>query len=581
MKTTKLLSLSGLTLFGLITQFAASAENQILIKQKKGSNQVIISDSTFNPVDWAVYSSIGSGASETHEQKLTGGNLGSYRYMQHTVPPPPSVGDNVFIEVMHVLIKKTFDPSTQGAIEYIDYSEDNKLFKGGFVTGGVLIEQAGQYYRNVMPVILIMDTIWTSKNLFGLKASDFYEVTGSYEQPDFSTSGGPIEFGYWRSNNHLSPDPITEIYEHGLDNFSVTIHHGHIFNNPPDARDDYEAFEDNAFFVYPLFNDSDPDGDDISIVDVTQPANGKVAYSSNDIYFMADTNIIVEDYGYDYTYFTYTITDGEFFDTAYIILAEEICIYKDFQLNKISSRDVSSSAQSSKALQDTLDLDLLYDLRDSVMKHTMYGEQYVDNYYSFAPEILKIMIIEKPNLIEKLVAVTIQWQDNIRSLVNGDSSAMITQAQIDSLENLFSELSEFGSESLQTMITDELERIGSLDSLAGKTMKEISGTIFGDTLTVSIKQESKHNPTDFKLKQNYPNPFNSETKICFHISEKAQVILKIYNIHGQMIIKLLDKSCLPGEHEVVFDGKGLHSGMYIYRIEAGSFTDMKKLILIK
>jgi hypothetical protein len=93
-------------------------------------------------------------------------------------------------------------------------------------------------------------------------------------------------------------------------------------------------------------------------------------------------------------------------------------------------------------------------------------------------------------------------------------------------------------------------------------------------------------PEKFALRQNFPNPFNPSTTIPFDLPEKRSVILKIYNIYGQEVCVLGNKEYQPGFHEIVWDGldaRGIQisSGIYIYRIQAGEFTGMKKMMLIR
>ncbi len=91
---------------------------------------------------------------------------------------------------------------------------------------------------------------------------------------------------------------------------------------------------------------------------------------------------------------------------------------------------------------------------------------------------------------------------------------------------------------------------------------------------------------DYSLSQNYPNPFNPTTKIKYTIpivgnQNPVSVKLKIYNIMGQEIATLVNEIKSPGEYEVEFNGKGLSSGIYFYKLEAGSFVSVKKMILLK
>jgi len=88
-------------------------------------------------------------------------------------------------------------------------------------------------------------------------------------------------------------------------------------------------------------------------------------------------------------------------------------------------------------------------------------------------------------------------------------------------------------------------------------------------------------PIEFELSQNYPNPFNPSTTIKFSIPEGSQVSLKIYNSLGQEIKILVNQFMEAGIHNVNFNAVGLNSGMYFYRLDAGEFTQVRKMTLIK
>jgi len=88
-------------------------------------------------------------------------------------------------------------------------------------------------------------------------------------------------------------------------------------------------------------------------------------------------------------------------------------------------------------------------------------------------------------------------------------------------------------------------------------------------------------PSRFELQQNYPNPFNPSTAIRFTLPHTSFVMLAVFNTLGHQVATLIEGEQEAGYHEVHFDGSRLASGMYFYRIQAGSFVETKKLLLIR
>lgn len=88
-------------------------------------------------------------------------------------------------------------------------------------------------------------------------------------------------------------------------------------------------------------------------------------------------------------------------------------------------------------------------------------------------------------------------------------------------------------------------------------------------------------PVDFNLEQNYPNPFNPETKISFSLPSQENVVIKLYNMAGQEISTLVNSRMDAGKHSLTLNAEGLASGIYLYRMTAGSFTSTKKLSILK
>lgn len=99
--------------------------------------------------------------------------------------------------------------------------------------------------------------------------------------------------------------------------------------------------------------------------------------------------------------------------------------------------------------------------------------------------------------------------------------------------------------------------------------------------TVGIQGNENGIPKEYGLEQNYPNPFNPNTVISYQLPVNSFVTLKIYDLLGREIATLVDEQLKTGSHEMEFDGSNFVSGIYLYRIVAGTFSDTKKMVLVK
>jgi hypothetical protein len=88
-------------------------------------------------------------------------------------------------------------------------------------------------------------------------------------------------------------------------------------------------------------------------------------------------------------------------------------------------------------------------------------------------------------------------------------------------------------------------------------------------------------PSMFSLAQNYPNPFNPVTRIRFTIADRQLTIVTVADLLGKEVATLVHEVKEPGTYEITFDATGLASGIYLYRMTAGGFTQTKKMIAVK
>ena len=145
-----------------------------------------------------------------------------------------------------------------------------------------------------------------------------------------------------------------------------------------------------------------------------------------------------------------------------------------------------------------------------------------------------------------------------------------------------------------------LSKLQSLDSLNAVEEGWVTESRNGSILSVKIKganmtshsvalfystpsgvRDKYDSQLNFALNQNYPNPFNPSTTIRYHLPKSVFVTLRIYNLAGQEIETLVNGLQGAGEHEIIWQPKGLPSGIYFYRIQADDFTETIKLILQK
>lgn len=99
--------------------------------------------------------------------------------------------------------------------------------------------------------------------------------------------------------------------------------------------------------------------------------------------------------------------------------------------------------------------------------------------------------------------------------------------------------------------------------------------------SITAVNDHQVTPTNYALDQNYPNPFNPTTRISYSIPQSGFVTLKVYNAIGKEVATLVNEEKSAGSFEVNFNAAGLSSGIYFYTIQSGSFTQTKKMILMK
>lgn len=189
---------------------------------------VVYFDGVFNNADWALTLNInagGVGSTGSGFQVLGGGNPNEYRRIRHSLNVSGGIGQLV---TLHQNVTANYNPSSQGAITGLTYSEDSIAFAGpGNVQGGgMYIRQGGRDYIQRVPVFVMplpTFSVWTTQTA-SLSASDFHEIDNAGNifagnNPDFSATGGVMGLGFWRGNSNFGSVQT----DAGIDNWRVEI----------------------------------------------------------------------------------------------------------------------------------------------------------------------------------------------------------------------------------------------------------------------------------------------------------------------------------------------------------------------
>jgi len=127
--------------------------------------------------------------------------------------------------------------------------------------------------------------------------------------------------------------------------------------------------------------------------------------------------------------------------------------------------------------------------------------------------------------------------------------------------------------------TSSLSRIGTVTVNTNTWNSPLTITIFQAGATSGIQEGDL--PKNFALQQNYPNPFNPSTTISYALPHRSHVTLTVFNTLGQKEAELVNGDIDAGYHEIQFNASNLASGVYFYRMQAGSYVETKKLLLVR
>jgi hypothetical protein len=189
-----------------------------------------------------------------------------------------------------------------------------------------------------------------------------------------------------------------------------------------------------------------------------------------------------------------------------------------------------------------------------------------------------VLILPPKNAINQLQNVTLLWDSNayvnsFRVQIAKDSTFFTTEfdtSVVNTPLQIRSNILELGMKYFWRVNATNILGTSEWSTVSNFTIR-----------TTGIKQISSEIPSEYKLLNNYPNPFNPATKIRFQLPKTSFVEIKVYDITGRNIASLISRTAKAGIYESVFDASALPSGIYFVKMQAGEYTGIKKIVLVK
>lgn len=173
-----------------------------------------------------------------------------------------------------------------------------------------------------------------------------------------------------------------------------------------------------------------------------------------------------------------------------------------------------------------------------------------------------------PDSINVFVGDTIQWQGNFTMHPLSSTSVPVGAVSFH----------QGSSDVFDYVITVEGAYLYQCDVHFSSGMK---GKFFASALTGVKNTRTSSLPNTFRLWQNFPNPFNPTTTISFDIPSPTHVSIKVYNLIGEEVAKIVDENMGAGSYSKSLNAASLTSGVYFYQLNAGQFSETRKFVLLK
>ena len=186
------------------------------------------------------------------------------------------------------------------------------------------------------------------------------------------------------------------------------------------------------------------------------------------------------------------------------------------------------------------------------------------------------------NILTRKEETVVNFNDS-NGTVYSSGNPLVFKEPYPVFRNLYDTVHMYGLKIARRLFLIWFERYGIVEEILDIKGAKINGVILGDAGLVSVDSQMPA-ALDFRsyvLWQNYPNPFNPSTTIRYGLASRSHVTLTVFNTLGQEMWRLVNGEVDAGYHEVKFDASGLSSGVYLYRMQAGSYVETKRCVLVK
>ena len=377
---------------------------------------------------------------------------------------------------------------------------------------------------------------------------------------------------------------------------------------PAAANDTATTDEDTATEIDVLANDSNPSGGALTIVNVGSPEHGQVAQSSASTFtYTPEADFFGEDrFSYiiqnenggqaqatvtitinsvnDAPVFTSTPGVGVAVEAEYSYAVETTDVDEDALaisaptlpswLALTDNGDGTATLTGTPTASQAGDHAIILAVNDG---NAAAEQSFTITVTAVAPGVSTLLLPEDGMVVDPASGVLLAWR-----AVPGAASYNLELATVEDFSSF---------ESSIVGITDTTWTLFALNDnityfwriRAVNSIGQSDFTVpfrFSTGVNVATEDEAGV-PTEFALQQNYPNPFNPTTTIAYALAQTAEVRLVVYDLFGRAVKTLVHTQQAAGRYDVPFDADNLASGTYFYRIEAGSFSQTRKLILLK